>query len=74
LLKKRELKARGFAESDLLMTVGKKPDGSDHAILTVRTSEGRLRADNLDYRVGRWRDTPYRFEKMQSSVDAGHWS
>lgn len=73
LLKKRELKARGFAESDLLITVVKKPDGSGHAILTVRTSEGDFVLDNLDDRVRPWWQTPYRFEKRQSSVDAGTW-
>lgn len=73
LLKKRELKARGFAESDLLITVVKKPDGSGHAILTVHTSFGDFVLDNLDDRVKRWWDTPYRFEKRQSSVNAGQW-
>jgi predicted transglutaminase-like cysteine proteinase len=73
LLKKRELKSRGFAESDLLITVVKKPDGEGHAILTVHTSEGDFVLDNLDGRVRRWRDTPYRFEKRQSADDAGRW-
>jgi predicted transglutaminase-like cysteine proteinase len=73
LLKKRELKARGFRESDLLITVVKKRDGSGHAILTVRTSEGDFVLDNLDDRVRRWWQTPYRFQKRPSSVDAGQW-
>jgi predicted transglutaminase-like cysteine proteinase len=73
LLKKRELKARGFAESDLLVTVVKKPDGSGHAILTVHTSEGDFVLDNLDDRVRRWWQTPYRFDKRQSSAHAGQW-
>lgn len=29
--------------------------------------------DNLDNRVRRWWQTPYRFQKRQSSVDAGQW-
>jgi predicted transglutaminase-like cysteine proteinase len=73
LLKKRELKARGFAESDLLITVVKKGDGSGHAILTVRTSEGDFVLDNVDPRVRRWWQTSYRFEKRQSSSNAGQW-
>ncbi|RYG71080.1 transglutaminase [bacterium] len=73
LLKKRELKARGFADADLLITVVKKRDGSGHAILTVHTSEGDFVLDNLDDRVKRWWDTPYRFEKRQSADDAGKW-
>lgn len=58
LLKKRELKARGFEESDLLITVVKKRDGSGHAVLTIRTSEGDFVLDNLDERVKRWWQTP----------------
>lgn len=73
LLKKRELIARGFAQSDLLITVVKKRDGSGHAILTVHTSVGDFVLDNLDDRVKRWWDTPYRFEKRQSAVDPGQW-
>jgi predicted transglutaminase-like cysteine proteinase len=73
LLKKKELVARGFEEADVLITVVKKRDGSGHAILTVRTSEGDFVLDNLDDRVRRWWQTPYRFEKRQSSVDAGQW-
>jgi predicted transglutaminase-like cysteine proteinase len=73
LLKERELEARGFDKSDLLITVVKKSDGSGHALLTVRTSEGDFVLDNIDERVRRWWQTPYRFEKRQSSVNAGEW-
>src|SRR5690606_35295126 len=62
LLKERELQTRGFSDSDLLLTVVKKPDGSGHAPLTVHTSEGDFVLDNLDDRVRRWWDTPYRYE------------
>ena len=73
LLKKRELRARGFAETDLLVTVVKKPDGSGHAVLTVHTSEGDFVLDNLDAEVRRWWQTPYRFKKRQSSIHGGQW-
>ncbi|WP_374990090.1 transglutaminase-like cysteine peptidase [Rhizobium sp. TH2] len=73
LMKKKELEARGFQEADLLVTVVKKPDGAGHAILTVRTSEGDFVLDNLDDRVKRWWQTPYRFEKRQSSLDSAQW-
>lgn len=73
LLKKRELESRGFDKSDLLITVVKRRDGSGHAVLTIRTSEGDFILDNIDERVRRWWQTPYRFEKRQSSVDAGEW-
>jgi predicted transglutaminase-like cysteine proteinase len=29
--------------------------------------------DDLDDRVRRWWQTPYRFEKRQSAFDAGRW-
>lgn len=73
LLKKRELKARGFEEADLLITVVKKRDGSGHAVLTVHTLEGDFVLDNLNNQVKRWWQTPYRFEKRQSSENAGQW-
>lgn len=72
-MKKRELKSRGFAEADLLITFVNKSDVSGHAVLTVQTSEGNFVLDNLDDSGRRWRDTPYRFEKRQSAENAGQW-
>lgn len=73
LLKRRELAAKGFSLSDLLITVVRKPDGEGHAILTVRTADGDFVLDNLDPKVRRWNETGYVYVKRQSSRDTGRW-
>ena len=73
LLKRRELTARGFSLSDLLMTVVRKPDGEGHAVLTVRTAHGDFVLDNLDSEVRAWSETPYVYVKRQSSSNTGRW-
>lgn len=73
LLKRRELAEKGFALSDLLLTVVRKSDGEGHAILTVRTSDGDFVLDNLDPKVRRWTETAYVYVKRQSSLDTGQW-
>ncbi len=73
LQKRKELSERGFALSDLLMTVVRKPDGEGHAVLTVRTSKGDFILDNLTSDVKLWSDTDYTFLKRQASFDSGRW-
>ncbi|MEQ1404096.1 transglutaminase-like cysteine peptidase [Neorhizobium sp. Rsf11] len=73
LEKRKELAARGFALSDLLMTVVRKPDGEGHAVLTLRTSDGDFILDNLDNEVKPWYQTPYTFLKRQASFNTGRW-
>lgn len=73
LEKRRELMAKGFAASNLLITVVRKPDGEGHAVLTVRTADGDFILDNLDERVRLWSETPYRFMKRQADYDTGRW-
>ncbi|MFB9951603.1 transglutaminase-like cysteine peptidase [Rhizobium puerariae] len=73
LQKRKELAARGFALSDLLMTVVRKPDGEGHAVLTLRTSDGDFVLDNLDNEVKPWYQTPYTFLKRQASFNTGRW-
>ncbi|MBX9457379.1 MAG: transglutaminase-like cysteine peptidase [Rhizobium sp.] len=73
LLKRRELIRRGFSEADLLITVVRKYDGTGHAVLTVRTSEGDFVLDNLSSEVRLWSDTPYHYLKRQSSMHSGRW-
>eukprot|EP00913_Durusdinium_trenchii_P027013 g25348.t1 len=55
LEKRKELARLGFALSDLLITVVRKPDGEGHAVLTLRTTEGDFILDNLDNEVIAWR-------------------
>lgn len=73
LLKRRKLMERGFAVSDLLITVVRKPDGEGHAVLTLRTAAGDFVLDNLDWRVKPWRETPYTYVKRQSALDPRDW-
>ncbi|MES5098095.1 transglutaminase-like cysteine peptidase [Agrobacterium sp. BA1120] len=73
LLKRRKLMERGFAVSDLLITVVRKPDGEGHAVLTVRTNEGDFILDNLSDDVKLWTDTNYTYLKRQASFNTGRW-
>ncbi len=74
LLKRRLLSERGFDLSQLLITVVLQPDGSGHAVLTVRTDRGDFVLDNMRDRVMLWSDTEYVFLKRQSVEHAGQWS
>jgi predicted transglutaminase-like cysteine proteinase len=73
LVKRRELVARGWPLSALLVTVVRQENGEGHAVLTVVTDRGDFVLDNLDGRVRLWSDTPYLFVKRQSERNAGAW-
>jgi Predicted periplasmic protein len=73
LLKRRQLIEAGFPEADLLMTTVRLEDGSGHAVLTLRTSDGDYVLDNLENRVLPWRETAYDYVRRQSSANAGLW-
>ena len=73
LLKRAMLVEQGFALSDLLITVVRKPDGEGHAVLTLRTADGDFILDNLSDTVKVWTETPYTYLKRQASFHAGRW-
>jgi predicted transglutaminase-like cysteine proteinase len=73
LEKRKELMAKGFPATDLLITVVRKPDGEGHAVLTVRTTQGDFVLDNLNNDVKLWTDTPYTYLKRQAAFDTGRW-
>jgi len=73
LEKQRQLEAAGFDPADLLLTVVRKPDGTGHAVLTLRSTQGDFILDNLDWRVLPWRETPYRFVKRQHPTQPALW-
>ncbi|WP_320200175.1 transglutaminase-like cysteine peptidase [Agrobacterium sp. rho-13.3] len=73
LLKRKKLMERGFAVSDLLITVVRKPDGEGHAVLTLRTNDGDFILDNLSDDVKIWTDTNYTYLKRQASFNTGRW-
>ena len=51
-----------------------QPDGSGHAVLTVRTHIGDYILDNMHDQVLLWSDTQYTFLKRQSSRHSGRWT
>ncbi len=74
LLKRSLLMQAGFSPADLLITVVRQPDGSGHAVLTVRTDLGDYILDNMRDKVLLWSDTEYTFLKRQSSRHSGKWT
>ncbi|MFK0385252.1 transglutaminase-like cysteine peptidase [Agrobacterium sp. NPDC090273] len=73
LLKRKKLIEKGFAVSDLLITVVRKPDGEGHAVLTLRTTDGDFILDNLSDDVKLWTYTNYTYLKRQASFNTGRW-
>ena len=73
LEKRRRLHEAGIPLGDLLMTVVRKPDGTGHAVLTLRTTSGDFVLDNLDWRVRPWTEVSYRFIKRQQVENPGRW-
>ena len=73
LLKQKMLVERGFALSDLLITVVLQPNGDGHAVLVVRTDRGDFVLDNMRNKVLLWSDTEYTYLKRQSTRNAAQW-
>jgi len=73
LLKRKMLMSKGISASDLLITVVLQPNGSGHAVLTVRTDRGDFVLDNLRNKVMEWSETEYTYLKRQDSTNAGRW-
>ena len=73
LLKRKLLMRRGIAVSNLLITVVLQPDGSGHAVLTVRSQMGDFILDNLRGEIRNWSETEYTYLKRQDSRNPGKW-
>ena len=73
LAKRRMLMEYGFKAGDLLITVAIQPDGSGHAVLSVRTDRGEFILDNVERQVLHWTQTRLRYVKRQSERHAGTW-
>ncbi len=73
LAKRRELIARGWNPSTLLIAVLRQTSGEGHAVLMVRTDRGDLVLDNLAGLIKTWDQTPYQYIKRQSQANAGQW-
>lgn len=72
ILKKKELLARGWPASALLLTVARYR-GQGHTVLTVRTSEGDLILDNMTSSVRDWSSTPYSYFARQAQGNGHRW-
>lgn len=73
LLKRKMLMNKGISASDLLITVVLQPNGSGHAVLTVRTDRGDFVLDNLRNKVMDWSETEYTYLKRQDTANPGRW-
>lgn len=73
LEKRRQLIAKGWSPSALLMTVVRQQNGEGHAVLMVRTDRGDLVLDNQVGQVLVWNTTSYQFIKRQSQTDSRKW-
>lgn len=66
LLKRKMLIERGWAPSDVLVTVVREWNGNGHAILVVDTDKGEYVLDNKNWAIVAWVDAPYTWVKRQS--------
>lgn len=73
LAKRKALINRGWPASALLITVVREPNGTGHAVLTVRTDKAEFILDNQDPRILPWKRTVYQYVKRQSARHAGRW-
>lgn len=73
LLKRRELIARGWPASSLLLTVVRDQKNEGHAVLTAHTSKGDFVLDNVTDELKPWNETGYRFVKRQSTQNSNSW-
>ncbi len=73
LLKRRDLMARGWPASALLITVVRDLKNEGHAVLTAHTSKGDMILDNVRDEIVSWNQTGYRFVKRQSTDNVNLW-
>jgi predicted transglutaminase-like cysteine proteinase len=72
ILKKKELMARGWPASALLLTVA-RAGREGHTVLTVRTDSGDLILDNRTTSIKDWSRTPYRYFARQAQGQGSKW-
>ncbi len=71
--KRRELIARGWPSSALLLAEAQTGWGEHHLVLVARTSQGDYVLDNLAGHVRLWSETGYRWVKRQSTGNPKLW-
>jgi predicted transglutaminase-like cysteine proteinase len=71
--KRHELIQRGLPSSALRLSVVKTTEGEGHLVLVVATTGGDLILDNLTDEIRYWKQTEYRWLKIQSKSDPHFW-
>jgi predicted transglutaminase-like cysteine proteinase len=72
--KRHDLIADGWPSDALLLSEVVAPDGEHHLVLLVRTAQRDVVLDNLSPAVKLWRQTPYRWVRVQTPADPVLWS
>jgi predicted transglutaminase-like cysteine proteinase len=73
LAKRSRLLDRGYPSSALLLAVAIVRDGSHHLVLVVVTDRGDYVLDNLQSRIVRWDELPYRWVMRSMPRNPQHW-
>ncbi|UWQ77556.1 transglutaminase-like cysteine peptidase [Leisingera sp. M658] len=73
LLKRKRLLDLGWPSASLRLATVLTPDGTGHAVLIARFRGGDFALDNLTNEIRPWRETGYRFLKIQSETDPKAW-
>ncbi|MBU0859298.1 MAG: transglutaminase-like cysteine peptidase [Alphaproteobacteria bacterium] len=73
LAKRRDLIARGWPPSALLIASVTTETGEGHAVLVARTNQGDFVLDNRYSAVMPWQNLPYEWHRIQSPRHSGHW-
>ena len=72
--KRHELLTRGWPSRSLLLAEVVVPSGEHHLVLVVRTSEGDLALDNLNWNVRLVSQIPYQWVRAQQEKNPKFWS
>lgn len=72
-VKRRDLIARGWPPSALLLTIVKAENGGGHLVLVVCTDAGDYVLDNRTDLIKRWDRTPYEWLFMQDTRNPHNW-
>ncbi|UWQ35719.1 transglutaminase-like cysteine peptidase (plasmid) [Leisingera sp. M527] len=73
LLKRKRLLDLGWPSASLRLATVLTPAGTGHAVLIARFRGGDFALDNLTNEIRPWRETGYRFLKIQSETDPKTW-
>jgi predicted transglutaminase-like cysteine proteinase len=73
LAKRKLLMAKGWPAHSLLLSVAIEAKGTAHAVLIAVTDNGDFVLDNQVLDILPWQNTPYVWDKRQSTTDPMRW-